>query len=262
VMFGVCGAGLMSVPGAFIQAALSEPAVFALNPEVAQTLHAMILEWQEFIQVRCEALFGVAWGDSIGWATLTWIQTCLRYIPDKTISVAIALTIIKYGFPLFERELIQGEQAATRPRDTAAAPLILGAVYLPCFLALIMVDQYESGIFWPMWAAPWALILGGIAMLYRSGPSDEAVRYACLGRAERYAHAHRTVQREPAHDFGQRLTVATLIACLVFALCLPFVLEAFYQVAFNFFCVVYGFLLAVYLIREAISQNISSARES
>jgi len=40
------------------------------------------------------------------------------------------------------------------------------------------------------------------------------------------------------------------------------VLEAFYQVAFNFFCVVYGFLLAVYLIREAISQNISSARES
>jgi len=262
VMFGVCGAGLMSVPGAFIQAALSEPAVFALNPEVAQTLHAMILEWQEFIQDRCEALFGVAWGDSIGWATLTWIQTCLRYIPDKTISVAIALTIIKYGFPLFERELIQGEQAATRPRDTAAAPLILGAVYLPCFLALIMVDQYESGIFWPMWAAPWALILGGIAMLYRSGPSDEAVRHACLGRAERYAHAHRTVQREPAHDFGQRLTVATLIACLVFALCLPFVLEAFYQVAFNFFCVVYGFLLAVYLIREAISQNISSARES
>ncbi len=40
VIFGVCGAGLMSVPGAFIQAALSEPAVFALNPEVAQTLHA------------------------------------------------------------------------------------------------------------------------------------------------------------------------------------------------------------------------------
>lgn len=260
ILFGVCGAGLMAIPGALIQSALAQSAVFALNPEVANTLQAMIFDWQMFVQDQWEAFFGVTWGDSIGWATLNWIQTCLRYIPDKTISVAIALTVLKYGFPLFERELIQGEQRAAPPRDTSAAPLILGAVYLPCFLALLLLDQYQEAL-WPLWAAPWALIIGGLALLQYRGPADEAVRQACLARAERYAHAHRTVQREPAHDFGQRLTVATLVACLLFALCLPLVLADFYQVAINFFCVVYGFLLTVYLIREAISQNISTVRE-
>ena len=34
----------------------------------------------------------------------------------------------------------------------------------------------------------------------------------------------------------------------------------FYRVTFKFFCVVYGFLLAVHLIRVAIAQNISVAR--
>lgn len=45
---------------------------------------------------------------------VSWIQNCLRYIPDKTISVAIALTLIKYGFPLFERELIHGGPGKAR----------------------------------------------------------------------------------------------------------------------------------------------------
>lgn len=260
VMFGVVGAAVMSVPGTFIQAALSEPTVFALNPDVAQALQAMSLTWQESIQDQFEALFGVTWGESVGWAMVSWIQNWLRYIPDKTISVAIALTLIKYGFPLFERELIHGGQGKTRLRDTAAAPLILAAVYGPCFLTLLLTDQYIGEVYWPVWGAPWLLILGGMVVLKRWGPSDESVRNACLARAERYALALRPVQREPAHDFGQRLTVATLVASVVFALALPLVLADFYQVAFNFFCVVYGFLVAVYLIRVGIAQNISIAR--
>ena len=260
--FGVVGAAVMSVPGTFIQAALSEPTVLALNPDVAQALHTMILHWQESIQDQFEALFGVTWGESVGWAMLSWIQNCLRYIPDKTISVAIALTLIKYGFPLFDRELIQGGQGKARLQDTAAAPLILAAIYGPCFLALLLTDQYTGEIYWPLWGAPWLFILGGMMVLKRRGPSDESARNACLSRAERYALALRPIQREPAHDFGQRLTVATLVASLVFALALPLVLADFYQVAFNFFCVVYGFLVAVYLIRVGIAQNISIARAS
>lgn len=258
--FGVLGAAVMSVPVTFIQAALSEPTVFALNPDVAHVLHAIILNWQKSIHVQFEAFFGVAWGETVGWSMLSWVQNCLRYIPDKTISVAIALTLIKYGFPLFERELIQGGQDRARLRDTAAAPLILGALYGPCFLALLLADPYTGEAYWPVWAAPWLIILGGMGGLKRWGPSDETVRHACLARAERYAEALRPVQREAAHDFGQRLTVATLVASLVFALSLPLVLVNFYQIAFNFFCVVYGFLVAVYLIRVAIAQNISIAR--
>lgn len=62
-MFGVSGAAVMSVPGTFIQAALSEPTVLALNPEVAQALHAMVLHWQESMQDQLQALLGATWGE-------------------------------------------------------------------------------------------------------------------------------------------------------------------------------------------------------
>jgi hypothetical protein len=52
----------------------------------------------------------------------------------------------------------------------------------------------------------------------------------------------------------------TLIASLLFALCLPILLTDFYRATFKFFCVVYGFLLVVHLVRIAIAQNISIAR--
>ena len=52
----------------------------------------------------------------------------------------------------------------------------------------------------------------------------------------------------------------TLVASLIFALSLPILLMDFYRVTFKFFCVVYGFLLVVHLIRVAIAQNISVAR--
>ncbi|WP_447977968.1 hypothetical protein [Candidatus Nitrospira bockiana] len=257
--FGLLGALVMAVPGVCIQAALAAPAVFALDPGVARALETMIMAWQAGFQERLSAIVGTAWGDTVGWGVLNWIQTSLRYVPDKTISVAIALTVIKYGFPLFERELLHG-QGKQRLRDTAAAPLLLGALYAPAFLGLLLADTHAGLDYWPLWSAPWVVILGGLVLLHRWGPSDEEARRACLARAERYAQTLRSARREPAHDFGQRLTVATLIASLLFALSLPAVLADFYQAAFNFFCVVYGFLLAIYLVRVAISQNLSMAR--
>ena len=34
----------MSIPGIFVQAALNEHSTFALNPDVAETLHARVLQ--------------------------------------------------------------------------------------------------------------------------------------------------------------------------------------------------------------------------
>ena len=92
------------------------------------------------------------------------------------------------------------------------------------------------------------------------GLSDEALHQARLQRAERYARALKPMGKEPSYEFCRRLILATLIASLLFALCLPVVLMNFYRVTFKFFCVVYGFLLVVHLIRVAIAQNISVAR--
>ena len=257
--FGVIGAAVMAVPGTLVQAVLSEPSVFALNADVAMALEGMIHEWQATVDTYLEGMLGI-WSGGVGWATLSYIQNFLRYTPDKTLTVAIALMILKYAFPLFERELIHGGQGKARIRDTAAAPLMLGALYLVVFFGLMTTEAYQGEVYWPLWASPWAVILAGLVALRRWGPSDQAARHACLTRAARYAQALKPIQREPAHDFAQRLGVATLAASLVFVLCLPLVVTNFYQAAFNFFCVVYGFLLGVYLIRIVVSQNISVSR--
>src|SRR5438876_1605627 len=118
VTFGVLGAGVMSVPGTFVLAALSKEAVLPLNPDLAHALKRIVDHSQAALQGHLNALFGVAWGESVGWALQSRLQNFLRYIPDKTLCAAIAFAVLKYGLPLFEREMILGEQSRPRPRDT------------------------------------------------------------------------------------------------------------------------------------------------
>ncbi len=258
--FGVLGAVAMSVPGTLVQAALGETSVFALNPEVAETLNQRVIQWQNTVGTSLEVLFGVTWGESLGWTIVNWLQNCIRYIPDKTMSAAIALVVLKYGYPLFERELIHGGPDGDRPRDERVLPLVMGLLYAPSFATLVTSEQYAGAAYWPLWAAPWLAIVGGYLALRYWGPPESDLREARLERAARYARALKPIGKEPSYEFCRRLTFATLIASLLFALCLPVLLVDFYRVAFNFFCVVYGFFLAVHLVRVAIAQNLSAAR--
>ena len=262
VSFGVLGACVMSVPGTFVLAALSKQTVLPLDPALTHTLQGFVGHSREALQDQLKALFGVAWGDSLAWAFQNWLRNWLRYIPDKTLSAAIALAVLKYGFPLFERELILGGSGTSRLRDTAAAPLMLGCLYIPSFIAFLRVEEYRSVQYWPLWSVPWLIIVGGIVELRRWGPSDTAARHACISRYERYCRALKPIEGEPAHDFCRRLILATLAASAFFALGMIVLLADFYRAAFNFFSVVYGFLLVMHLVRVAISQNLSMARQN
>lgn len=175
-------------------------------------------------------------------------------------SAAIALVILKYGYPLFERELIHGGPEGERPGDERVLPLVLGLIYAPSFASLISNESYAGPLYWPLWSMPWLFIVYGYLRIRLWGPTDDALHQARIQRAERYARALKPVGKEPSYEFCRRLTFATLIASLLFALCLPILMLDFYRVTFNFFCVVYGFLLVVHLIRVAIAQNISAAR--
>jgi hypothetical protein len=258
--FGVAGAVVMSIPGTLVQSALHERSIFALNPEVAESLSMRIAQWESAVQMYLESLLGLTWSEHIGWYVVNWFQNCVRYIPDKTMSAAIALVVLKYGYPLFERELIHGGPDGDRPRDERILPLVLGLLYAPSYAVLISSEEYAGTLYWPLWSVPWLFIGYGYFKLRYWGPSDDAVQEARLQRAERYARALKPIGKEPSYEFCRRLTFATLIASLLFALCLPILLMDFYRVTFKFFCVVYGFLLVVYLIRVAIAQNISVAR--
>jgi hypothetical protein len=259
-IFGVGGAAAMSVPGTFIQAALNEHSTFALNPEVAETLHARVLQWEQMAHQYLEALFGLTWGEHVGWWAVNWFQTWVRYVPDKTMSAAIALVVLKYGYPLFERELIHGGPDGERPQDERILPLVLGLLYAPSFATLVSGETYGDAAYWPLWATPWLIIVVGYLYLRYWGASTSLLNDARLQRAERYARALKPIGKEASYEFCRRLTFMTLIASLLFALCLPIILMDFYRVTFKFFCVVYGFLLVVHLVRIAIAQNISAAR--
>ena len=258
--FGVAGAVVMSIPGTLVQSALDERSIFALNPEVAESLSARIAYWEGSVQSYLESLLGLTWSEHIGWYVVNWFQNCIRYIPDKTMSAAIALVVLKYGYPLFERELIHGGPEGDRPGDERILPLVLGLLYVPSYAVLISSEDYAGTMYWPLWSVPWLFMVYGYFNLRYWGPSDDALHEARLQRAERYARALKPIGKEPSYEFCRRLTFATLIASLLFALCLPILLMDFYRVTFKFFCVVYGFLLVVHLIRVAIAQNISVAR--
>ncbi|MFO0706872.1 MAG: hypothetical protein U0412_08460 [Nitrospira sp.] len=258
--FGLVGAVVMSIPGTLVQAALNERTIFALNPEVAESLSARVTQWESAVQTSLASILGVQWSEDIGWYVVNWFQNCVRYIPDKTMSAAIALVVLKYGYPLFEQELIHGGPEGERPGDERMLPLVLGLLYAPSYATLISSESYAGMQYWPLWSLPWVFIVMGYFNLRYWGPSDESLQEARLQRAERYARALKPIGKEPSYEFCRRLTFVTLVASLLFALCLPILLMDFYRVTFKFFCVVYGFLLVVHLIRVAIAQNISVAR--
>jgi len=259
-IFGVVGAAVMSVPGTFVQAALNEHSTFALNPDVAETLHTRVLQWEQTVHQYLESVFGLTWGEHVGWWVVNWFQTWVRYVPDKTMSAAIALVVLKYGYPLFERELIHGGPDGERPQDERILPLFLALLYAPSFATLVSSETYGEADYWLLWAMPWAVVVAGYLYLRYWGANASILNDARLQRAERYARALKPIGKEESYEFCRRLTFMTLIASLLFALCLPIILMDFYRVTFKFFCVVYGFLLVVHLVRIAIAQNISVAR--
>lgn len=79
---------------------------------------------------------------------MSWFHNWLRDIPDKTLSVAVALAVLKHGFSLFERELVHGGPSRRQPCDTAAAPIILGCLYLSAFVARLLIDGYVGARYW------------------------------------------------------------------------------------------------------------------
>ena len=65
-------------------------------------------------------------------------------------------------------------------------------------------------------------------------------------------------ERQPFYSYYQRLIVGTMAASLFFVAGLLFLEVNFFRIAFNFLCMVSGFLLAMHLLRLAICQNLAT----
>jgi len=259
-LFGVVGAAVMSLPGSALQLALGQHQALALDQELRTILEQTFTSWETGMEHSLNPVLGAAWASTVVSVTLSILEHFFRYLPDKTVSVAIAMIVVKYGFPLFEQELIHGGPNKDYLRDNHTSPLLLGTLYTPVFLVFMTVDLYNFVDNWILWSAPWVVILAGYLSMKYFGPADDDAYDAAVLRAARYNRALKPLEREPAHNFCRRLTLAILIASATFVVCLPLVLRNFSDVALNFLCVVYGFLLAVHVVHVAIAQNISATR--
>lgn len=259
---GALGAAVLSLPGAIIQSVVAQGTTVTLNPTIVEGLQQLLTETQRMAATQWGLVLGGASADGLGSWLLPWLHACLLYLPDKIVSVAIAMTILKRGFPIFEEELLAGRDAESRPTDNRLAPLFLGLLYMPVFAVLISSEAYLAEIYWPLWGAPWVLIIGGYFWLRRHGPAEEALRAARIDRAARYQEERRPFATHPATGFCQRLTVGWLMACAVVALFMPVMLEDASAVAFNFFALIYGSMLAIHLIRVSVMQNMTAQTRS
>src|SRR2546425_8349982 len=116
-------------------------------------------------------------------------------------TAAIALAVLKYGFPLFERELVHGGSSGKPPVDTRMAPLLVGLLYLPSFGTLMSAELYAGTQFWPLWASPWLILIAGYVFLYRRGAAAPPLRHASLGRGGRYARGFWARPKKPTLSF-------------------------------------------------------------
>jgi hypothetical protein len=255
--FGVLGACVMSVPGTIVQSVVDQTSGIALNAMLLSTLQEGVSLWRDALSYQFDSLVESAAAQRWSEGLLSWLQTCLLYIPDKVVSAAVALILVKRGFPMFEQELVLGRDEAGPPTDNRVAPLVLALFYAPSFAILVSSETYLGRDYWPLWSAPWVVILAGYLYARAKGPADESLRAARAARAARYRAELSPIHEQPTFHFCQRLLFSLLIASAIFVLFMPLILADYSTVAFNFFCVIYGAILCLTLIRVSIAQNLA-----
>jgi hypothetical protein len=259
--FGVLAAGLMSMVGTAVQAVLGGNTSVSFDPSLATAIGRLVVGLQQSLLSPLKGIFGIRMGEGLSWAFPVWLQNWLRFIPDKTISAAMALAIIRYGLPVFRRQLALGGTEGKPPTDNWTGPVALGLVYIPSFL--YFMHKYHS--FWPFWISPLVVAGCGLVRLLWRGPSYSEVTQARNRRLETYSQVFAGIGRGGTihfrDDYG--LWFGTAVASIFFLLALPLLgisISDYYRIALNFSFVVFGFFFAVQLIFIVTAQNLGISR--
>lgn len=256
-IFGVVGAAIMSLPGAIVQEALPPAPGFGEDQELLLAIDGFLITYDDILHSLSEVgIVGWLGRNTAFWAHLL-LKTWFRYIPDKTMSVAIAVMALRYGFPLYEKVLLHTKRTHQRPRDNWTGPTLLGLCYIPCFLTFLLhpENKFHFDQFWLLWSCPLLFAVYGMVTLGLWGPSAPEVRAALDERVAGYG-LMTELAGEPAYGL-HKLFVGTLAASLFFVSGLLFLEVDRLRFAFNFQSLVLGFLLALHLVRLSICQNLA-----
>jgi hypothetical protein len=146
--YGALVAGALALVGTPLLKAVNQ--TLSMNTPVGQRLAHLLSGLQTLLTPVLERYGGHLLGGALAWGVPAWLQSWLLTIPDKVISVAVAVGIIKFGFPLFQRELILGTSVNPPPRDNWLSPAIAGVAYAPLFYVLQSRPIYNYGRYWPL----------------------------------------------------------------------------------------------------------------
>ena len=259
--FGVLAACIMSMVGAGVQAVLGGNANVSFDPSLSTAMGRLVTALQQSLLSPLQGIFGMRGGEALSWGIPIWLQNWIRFIPDKTISAAMALAIIRYGFPVFKRELISDDKMLKPPSDNWTGPLLLGLVYLPSFVYFI--HKYHN--FRPLWVSPLVIACFGALVLLWRGPSLSEVAQARGQRLDTYLRVFAGMTRGATirlrDNYG--LWFGTSVASIFFLLALPISglsISDFYRIALNFTFVVFGFFFAMQLTFIVTAQNLGIER--
>jgi len=266
--FGVFGAVLMAFPGAavqMVQQALGHQDPAFLDKGYSSALDSFLSGCVVSLRALIMPFFSEQTAVSLATYLIGCLQNIAKYVPDKTLSFAIALVIVKAAFPLFERELVHSRANTLPSRPKWLDGMFFLMLLIPFTLALVILHAQ----YWPLWITPMAvgLVLLCADMFRRPSAVDMARRKE--DRRASYQRARDMLPRDAAIRPGQALLMACLITSLLFLLVLPFISPNYhfnidyFHVAFNFLCLVYGFPLVMHLYSVAVSQNVAilSAKE-
>ncbi len=239
--------------------ALRKAGTLALDPEIANALDKLLMGSIDDVKQFLSPLFGEPASNSIAHWAIAWAQNTARYIPDKTLSFAIAMVAIKVGFPLFEKELIHSRINASPSAPGWLDPAVLIAMLVPYTLGLLIAYNLKS--YWPLWTSPIVVACFGLVFEYSRSRIVPARFKEKVERESSYIRASELLPRDAPARLGPNFVVACLTASLLFVLVLPLLVPNYLRIAFNFFCLVYGFQLLIYLYSVALSQNLAAGAE-
>jgi hypothetical protein len=260
--FGFVGAVVMAVPGAAVQWALGSVGVLSLDQQLSTAFDKLLLGSIPNLKSFFAQFFNEGAAATLATYVVYWVQNAVKYVPDKTLSFMIAVVVIKAGFPLFEQQLIhlRGNTLLSKPKALDGVAFL--AILVPYTVVLLVTPHFGSHKFWPLWLAPFvicAVILMFESLLRRrSRPQEPSAQRQKDERRICYKRARELLPVDTVTTPGPMLLLASSATSLVFILILTLILDDnHFQVAFKFLCLVYGFLLALYLYGVATSQNLA-----
>ncbi|MGC2234942.1 MAG: hypothetical protein WA584_02105 [Pyrinomonadaceae bacterium] len=208
LLFGVLGASVMAVAGSIVSA-VADPhggLGFANNSGFGAAVQSYFENLKTSIQNTTSAGESKL-GASVLTELLRWAVFTIRYIPDKTISVAVGLLAVKYIFPLFEQNLICMDLSINRRGDSWLTPVICIVCYL---LPFSPVYSDSQSIFWYL---PIIIFLIACVCEFLFGP-DSNLLLASRGR--RLALYSEAISHLPREEFFGATVITVLVSLLLF----------------------------------------------